>query len=39
MYVHPHLTPDGTPIPGYSVPLYFYSEVQYAMPGELYGWE
>lgn len=39
MYVHPHMTPEGTPIPGYSVPLSFYESTQYAMPGELFGWE
>lgn len=39
MYVHPHLTADSTPIPGYSVPLYFYDQPVYALPGEAYGWE
>jgi conjugative transfer region lipoprotein (TIGR03751 family) len=39
MYVYPHLTPDNTPIPGYTVPLYFYDHPEYAMPGEAFGWE
>ncbi len=39
MYVYPHITVENTPIPGYSVPIYFYEEPQFAMPGEVYGWE
>ncbi len=39
MYVYPHITAENSPIPGYSVPLYFYEEPQFAMPGEIYGWE
>jgi conjugative transfer region lipoprotein (TIGR03751 family) len=33
MYVYPHLA-DNAPVPGYSTVFPFYSQVQYAMPGE-----
>ncbi|CDG22249.1 putative lipoprotein [Xenorhabdus poinarii G6] len=34
MYVFPHLVAGNTPIPGYSTVFPFYSQVQYALPGE-----
>ncbi len=34
MYVFPHLAEGNTPVPGYSTVFPFYSQVQYAMPGE-----
>ncbi|MBD2798248.1 TIGR03751 family conjugal transfer lipoprotein [Xenorhabdus sp. 18] len=34
MYVFPHLAAGNTPIPGYSTVFPFYSQVQYALPGE-----
>ncbi|MEQ2024892.1 TIGR03751 family conjugal transfer lipoprotein [Xenorhabdus szentirmaii] len=34
MYVYPHLVAGKTPIPGYSTVFPFYSQVQYALPGE-----
>ncbi|WP_143706620.1 TIGR03751 family conjugal transfer lipoprotein, partial [Xenorhabdus innexi] len=34
MYVYPHLVAGNTPIPGYSTVFPFYSQVQYALPGE-----
>lgn len=34
MYVYPHLSDGSTPVPGYSTVFPFYSQVQYAMPGE-----
>ncbi|MGV6989231.1 TIGR03751 family conjugal transfer lipoprotein [Testudinibacter sp. P80/BLE/0925] len=36
MYVYPHLSPTGEPIPipGYSTVIPFYGRVQYAQPGE-----
>ncbi|HEY3986737.1 TIGR03751 family conjugal transfer lipoprotein [Cedecea sp.] len=34
MYVFPHLANGNTPVPGYSTVFPFYSQVQYAMPGE-----
>lgn len=34
MYVFPHLADGSTPVPGYSTVFPFYSQVQYAMPGE-----
>ncbi|MDM2974050.1 TIGR03751 family conjugal transfer lipoprotein [Citrobacter sp. CK198] len=34
MYVFPHLADGNTPVPGYSTVFPFYSQVQYAMPGE-----
>lgn len=39
MYVYPHMTEDGTPIPGYTVPLQMYDRTPYAMPGETGGWD
>ncbi|PIJ42758.1 TIGR03751 family conjugal transfer lipoprotein, partial [Serratia sp. OPWLW2] len=34
MYVYPHLADGNAPVPGYSTVFPFYSQVQYAMPGE-----
>ncbi|WP_409160588.1 TIGR03751 family conjugal transfer lipoprotein [Pectobacterium sp. B2J-2] len=34
MYVYPHLSTGNTPVPGYSTVFPFYSQVQYALPGE-----
>ncbi|AYA39145.1 TIGR03751 family conjugal transfer lipoprotein [Xenorhabdus nematophila] len=34
MYIFPHLVAGNTPIPGYSTVFPFYSQVQYALPGE-----
>ncbi len=34
MYVYPHLVDGHTPVPGYSTVFPFYSQVQYALPGE-----
>lgn len=35
MYVRPHLSLKGHPIPGYSVPFRMYEKDEYAMPGEV----
>lgn len=35
MFVFPHLSPKGHPVPGYSVPFRFYAKDEYAMPGEI----
>ncbi len=34
MYVYPHIADGNTPVPGYSTVFPFYSQVQYALPGE-----
>lgn len=34
MYLYPHLASGNTPVPGYSTVFSFYSQTQYAMPGE-----
>ncbi|XTZ40615.1 TIGR03751 family conjugal transfer lipoprotein [Salmonella enterica] len=34
MYVFPHLADGNSPVPGYSTVFSFYSQTQYAMPGE-----
>ncbi|MGV6139750.1 TIGR03751 family conjugal transfer lipoprotein [Escherichia coli] len=34
MYVFPHLAEGNSPVPGYSTVFSFYSQTQYAMPGE-----
>lgn len=34
MYVFPHLAGGNSPVPGYSTVFPFYSQVQYALPGE-----
>lgn len=35
MYVFPHLTAKGRPIPGYSTSFTMFDAVKYAMPGEI----
>lgn len=37
MYVFPHMTAGNVPVPGYSTVFPFYSQVQYALPGERVG--
>lgn len=37
MYVFPHMTVGNVPVPGYSTVFPFYSQVQYALPGEREG--
>lgn len=34
MYVFPHLSPDGYPVPGYATQFPLYERVEYALPGE-----
>ncbi|MEI3776139.1 TIGR03751 family conjugal transfer lipoprotein [Pectobacterium brasiliense] len=34
IYIFPHLAEGSTPVPGYSTVFPFYSQTQYAMPGE-----
>ena len=34
MYITPHLTSGGRPVPGYSTIFPMYKETQYALPGE-----
>lgn len=35
MYVYPHLSEDGAPVPGYATAFPFYERVEYALPGEV----
>ena len=35
MYIFPHLSLEGTPVPGYSTMFQLYTSTQYALPGEL----
>ena len=35
MYVFPHLSIDGAPVPGYSTMFQLYEKVEYALPGEV----
>lgn len=35
MYVDPHLSKKGHPVPGYSVPFRLYEKDEYALPGEV----
>jgi len=35
MYVFPHITPSGAPVPGYVTVLPMYEHVEYALPGEV----
>ncbi len=35
MFVFPHLSAERTPVPGYSTMFQLYSNVEYALPGEL----
>ena len=37
MYVDPHLTVDGLPVPGYTTAFTLYDRVHYALPGEVPG--
>ena len=36
MYVFPHLSIEGAPVPGYTTAFPLYAVDQYAMPGEVY---
>jgi conjugative transfer region lipoprotein (TIGR03751 family) len=38
MYVFPHLSDQGYPVPGYSTVLPLFERVEYALPGEQEGW-
>lgn len=35
LYVFPHLSPKGRPIPGYSTSFMMYEKDEYALPGEV----
>ncbi len=35
LYVFPHLSLEGTPVPGYSTTFPMYETVEYALPGEI----
>lgn len=35
LYVFPHLSLEGTPVPGYSTIFPMYETVEYALPGEI----
>jgi conjugative transfer region lipoprotein (TIGR03751 family) len=35
MYVYPHITDKGRPVPGYSTAFRLYESEQYALPGEI----
>ncbi len=37
MYVFPHLTATGQPVPGYATPFTLYEKTEYALPGETEG--
>jgi conjugative transfer region lipoprotein (TIGR03751 family) len=37
MYVFPHLTATGQPVPGYATPFTMYEKTEYALPGETEG--
>ena len=39
IYVFPHLSGTGYPVPGYSTVIPMYETVEYAMPGEKEGWQ
>lgn len=34
MYVYPHMSASGVPVPGYATAFKFYETEQYALPGE-----
>lgn len=34
MYIYPHPTAEGVPVPGYSVSFPMYERTEYALPGE-----
>lgn len=38
MYMFPHLSEQGYPVPGYSTTFSLYDRVEYALPGEAEGW-
>ena len=38
IYVFPHLSEKGTPVPGYTTVTPMYETVEYALPGEAEGW-
>ena len=35
LYIFPHLSEEGTPVPGYSTVFEMYESVNYALPGEM----
>jgi len=35
MYVFPHLSEDGAPVPGYATSFPMYDKLEYALPGEV----
>jgi hypothetical protein len=35
MYVFPHLSEDGAPVPGYATSFPMYEKTEYALPGEI----
>ena len=35
MYIFPHLSAEGTPVPGYSTMFPLYEKPHYALPGEI----
>jgi conjugative transfer region lipoprotein (TIGR03751 family) len=37
MYVFPHLTATGQPVPGYATPFTLYEKTEYVLPGETEG--
>ena len=39
MHVFPHITPNGTAVPGYTTAFDLYEKNHYALPGEVYGWK
>lgn len=38
LYVFPHLTAQGYPVPGYATSFPLYNRIEYALPGEVEGW-
>ena len=38
IYVFPHLSGQGSPVPGYTTVTPMYETVEYALPGEVEGW-
>jgi len=36
MYIFPHLSLEGSPVPGYSTIFPLYEKVEYALPGEIF---
>lgn len=35
MYVFPHMSPAGVPVPGYSTAFTLFEKTEYALPGEM----